>query len=73
MNTGTQVVMLNEKEIPYDFLVPATGATHSYFGKDHWAPYASGLKRIDDATEIGRRILTAFERAEARGEIGLVL
>jgi putative oxidoreductase len=65
VNTSTQVVMLGDAEIPYDYLVLATGATHSYFGKDHWAPYAPGLKRIEDAIEIRRRILTAFEHAEA--------
>jgi NADH dehydrogenase len=48
----------------YDFLVLATGATHSYFGHDDWAPYAPGLKRIEDATEIRRRLLRAFEAAE---------
>jgi putative oxidoreductase len=68
VNTRTQVVMLDDAEIPYDFLVLATGATHSYFGKDHWAPYAPGLKRIEDAIEIRRRILTAFEHAEATGD-----
>jgi putative oxidoreductase len=65
VNTSTQVVMLDDAELPYDFLVLATGATHSYFGKDHWAPYAPGLKRVEDAIEIRRRILTAFEHAEA--------
>ena len=49
-------------DFPYDFLVVATGATHSYFGRDDWAPFAPGLKYIEDATEIRRRILTAFER-----------
>jgi NADH dehydrogenase len=48
----------------YDYLVIATGATHSYFGHDQWAPYAPGLKRIEDATEIRRRFLRAFEAAE---------
>jgi NADH:ubiquinone reductase (H+-translocating) len=48
----------------YDYLVIATGATHSYFGHDDWAPYAPGLKRIEDATEIRRRFLRAFEAAE---------
>ena len=48
----------------YDFLVIATGVTHSYFGHDEWAPYAPGLKRIEDATEIRRRLLRAFEAAE---------
>jgi NADH dehydrogenase len=50
--------------VPYDFLVLATGATHSYFGHDEWAEAAPGLKRIEDATRIRRRILIAFERAE---------
>lgn len=49
---------------PYDVLVLATGATHAYFGREDWALYAPGLKRIEDATEIRRRLLTAFERAE---------
>jgi NADH dehydrogenase len=50
--------------IPYDALVLATGATHSYFGHDEWAPVAPGLKTIEDATDIRRRLLLAFERAE---------
>jgi len=50
--------------IPYDYLVLATGATHSYFGHDEWADVAPGLKRIEDATRIRRQILIAFERAE---------
>jgi NADH dehydrogenase len=51
-------------ELAYDFLVVATGATHSYFGHDAWAPVAPGLKTVEDALEIRRRILLAFERAE---------
>jgi NADH dehydrogenase len=50
--------------VPFDSLVIATGATHHYFGKDHWAEFAPGLKTIEDATEIRRRVLSAFERAE---------
>ncbi len=50
--------------IDYDYLVVATGAHHSYFGNDHWEAHAPGLKRLVDATEIRRRILMAFERAE---------
>jgi NADH dehydrogenase len=50
--------------VPYDYLVLATGARHAYFGHDDWEPLAPGLKRIEDATEIRRRILLAFERAE---------
>ena len=51
-------------DLPYDYLVLAAGVTHSYFGHDEWAPVAPGLKRLDDATEIRRRFLLAFERAE---------
>jgi NADH dehydrogenase FAD-containing subunit/uncharacterized membrane protein YphA (DoxX/SURF4 family) len=61
-------VTTDANAIPYDYLVIATGATHSYFGKDSWAPYAPGLKGIGDALEIRRRILTAFERAEATND-----
>lgn len=48
----------------YDHLIVATGATHSYFGKPEWERYAPGLKSLDDATELRRRILSAFEHAE---------
>ena len=65
VDTHRQVVSTQSGEIPYDYLVLATGATHSYFGKESWAPFAPGLKRVEDALEIRRRILTAFERAEA--------
>jgi NADH dehydrogenase len=58
------VVLSDGGPIAYDTLVVATGARHSYFGHDDWAPYAPGLKTIDDATEIRRRILIAFEAAE---------
>jgi NADH dehydrogenase len=58
-------VLLGDREENYDFLVLATGATHSYFGHDEWAPHAPGLKQIVDATRIRRGILLAFERAEA--------
>jgi NADH:ubiquinone reductase (H+-translocating) len=59
-----QVTLGSGARIPYDYLVVATGATHSYFGKDEWAPLAPGLKSIEDATEIRRRVLLAFELAE---------
>jgi NADH:ubiquinone reductase (H+-translocating) len=55
----------NGRVIPYDYLIVAVGATHSYFGHDEWAPLAPGLKTIDDATKIRRRILEAFEEAES--------
>jgi putative oxidoreductase len=64
VDTDEQVVLLGTKELPYDYLVLATGAAHSYFGKDIWQPFAPGLKRIEDATEVRRRLLTAFEQAE---------
>src|SRR6202012_2411421 len=51
-------------ELVYDYLIVATGSTHSYFGKDQWAKLAPGLKTIEDATEIRRRVLLAFELAE---------
>ncbi len=51
-------------EIVYDYLIVATGATHSYFGHDEWAKLAPGLKSVEDATEIRRRVLLAFELAE---------
>jgi len=50
--------------VPYDTLVLATGARHAYFGHDNWEPYAPGLKTLEDATTIRRRILIAFEKAE---------
>ena len=59
-----QVLLSDGGPIPYDSLIVATGAHHSYFGNDAWARFAPGLKTIDDATEIRRRILIAFEAAE---------
>ena len=53
---------------PYDYLIVATGSTHAYFGHDEWAPYAPGLKTLEDAFRIRARILTAFERAEATAD-----
>ena len=64
VDAGRQVVRLGTKELAYDYLVLATGAAHSYFGKDIWQPFAPGLKRIEDATEVRRRLLMAFEQAE---------
>jgi putative oxidoreductase len=65
VDTQRQTVSMQGGDIPYDYLVLATGASHSYFGKGEWARFAPGIKRIEDALEIRRRILTAFERAEA--------
>jgi NADH:ubiquinone reductase (H+-translocating) len=64
VDTSKRLVQIDSMSIPYDYLVLATGATHSYFGHDEWAEVAPGLKRIEDATRIRRRILIAFERAE---------
>ncbi|QOV22676.1 NAD(P)/FAD-dependent oxidoreductase [Anabaenopsis elenkinii] len=59
-----QEVILDDQVVPYDTLVVATGANHSYFGKDEWKAFAPGLKTVEDAIEIRRRIFTAFEAAE---------
>ena len=59
-----QVQMKSNALLEYDYLIVATGSTHSYFGKDEWAKIAPGLKTIEDATEIRRRVLLAFELAE---------
>ena len=59
-----RVVRLPDGEIPYDYLVVASGASHAYFGHDEWEPLAPGLKTIEDALEIRRRVLLAFELAE---------
>jgi len=64
VDTGRRIVQADAADLPYDYLVLATGAAHSYFGHDEWADAAPGLKRIEDATRIRRRILLAFERAE---------
>jgi NADH dehydrogenase len=59
-----QITMGSGTRVAYDYLVIATGSTHSYFGHNDWAPLAPGLKTIEDATEIRRRVLLAFELAE---------
>lgn len=61
-------VLIDDHEIGYDYLVIATGARHAYFGNDHFEKFAPGLKKIDDATNIRRKILVAFERAEQARE-----
>ena len=65
VDTHRNEVALGDRRIPFNYLVLATGARHSYFGKDEWEPFAPGLKKIDDATAVRSRILAAFERAEA--------
>jgi NADH dehydrogenase len=62
--TEQRVHLKTGVELEYDYLIIATGSTHSYFGRDDWAKLAPGLKMIEDATEIRRRVLLAFELAE---------
>jgi NADH dehydrogenase FAD-containing subunit len=61
-------VIFAHGRMPFDHLVLATGARHSYFGQDHWAPHAPGLKSLDDATAMRGRMLLAFERAEGAAD-----
>jgi NADH dehydrogenase len=65
---GRRVLMSDEGPIDYDTLIVATGARHTYFGNDQWAGVAPGLKTLEDATEIRRRILIAFEAAEREAD-----
>ena len=65
-----RVVKTSDSEVPYDYLIVAAGAAHSYFGHDEWEPYAPGLKTIEDALEIRRRVLLAFELAERQAASG---
>jgi NADH dehydrogenase len=65
VDAANKRVLLDDGDsIPYDTLVLATGARHAYFGHDEWEPFAPGLKTLEDATTLRRRILVAFERAE---------
>ncbi len=57
-------VVLKDFSLPYDYLIVAAGATHSYFGHEDWKKYAPGLKTVEDGIEIRRRVLLAFEAAE---------
>ncbi|OEC98079.1 MULTISPECIES: NAD(P)/FAD-dependent oxidoreductase [unclassified Rhizobium] len=63
-STAHEVLLKNGQKVHYDTLVLATGATHAYFGHDEWEPVAPGLKTLEDATTIRRRLLLAFEQAE---------
>jgi NADH:ubiquinone reductase (H+-translocating) len=65
-----RVVKLHDLEVPYDYMIVAAGAGHSYFGHDEWEPLAPGLKTIEDALEIRRRVLLAFELAERQATRG---
>jgi len=68
---GKRMQLADGSALDYDVLLLSTGATHAYFGHDEWAPHAPGLKTLDDALEIRRRILTAFERAESEPDAAL--
>ena len=59
-----RVLLAGGDALPYDFLLLATGARHSYFGRDEWAEHAPGIKSLEDATEVRRKVLLALERAE---------
>ena len=59
-----KTILLDNGELEYDILILAAGASHAYFGRDEWAPLAPGLKTLEDALEIRRRVLSAFELAE---------
>jgi NADH dehydrogenase len=71
IDTANRKVVLDDGELHYDYLVVATGATHSYFGHDDWAKTAPGLKSIEDALEIRRRIFLAYEAAERESDPAL--
>src|SRR6478736_7202912 len=63
-----RVLLDDGGSVPYDTLILATGASHAYFGHDEWEPFAPGLKTLEDATTLRRRILVAFERAERESD-----
>ena len=69
-DVARKVVKLPDLELPYDYLIVATGAGDAYFGHDEWEPFAPGLKTIEDALEIRRRVLLAFELAERQAAAG---
>jgi NADH:ubiquinone reductase (H+-translocating) len=64
IDASNRRVILSDGDVPYDTLIIATGSTHQYFGHDEWEKFAPGLKTVEDATAIRRRILLAFEAAE---------
>jgi NADH dehydrogenase len=64
IDVAARSVRIEDHDIGYDYLIVATGATHAYFGHDDWAAHAPGLKTLDDALAIRRRVLSAFEAAE---------
>ena len=68
IDTAAKIVHTHVSEYPFDYLILATGARHSYFGNDHWEAFAPGLKDLSDALELRRRILNAFEIAETAAD-----
>jgi NADH dehydrogenase len=70
IDVASKIVKLSDAQVAYDYLVIAAGATHSYFGHDDWERLAPGLKTIEDALEIRRRVLLAFELAERQAAEG---
>ena len=72
VDLGQRLVHLADEVLPFDYLLLATGATHSYFGQDGWEAWAPGLKTIEDALEIRRRVLSAFEAAERQTDPALL-
>ena len=68
VDAARRTVMVDGREIGYDHLVLATGATHGYFGHEEWSAHAPGLKHVEDAIAIRARVLSAFERAEAASD-----
>jgi putative oxidoreductase len=68
IDTQEKCVIFRDQRLHYDYLVLATGATHSYFGNEQWAAFAPGLKRVEDATAIRTKLLSAFERAESTND-----
>lgn len=69
INSGQRVVHLSRGDVPYDYLIVATGIQYNYFGHDEWRQFASGLESLDDADIIRGKILRAFERAEEMASI----
>ena len=68
IDPARRIVVLADGEISYDFLILASGSTHAYFGHDEWRVMAPGLKTLEDALEIRRRVLLAYERAERESD-----
>ncbi|HYM86787.1 MAG TPA: NAD(P)/FAD-dependent oxidoreductase [Pseudoxanthomonas sp.] len=67
--TGNRILLDDGTGFDFDYLLLASGATHAYFGHDEWAPHAPGLKTLDDALQLRRHLLLAFERAEAESDL----